>query len=177
MFRGSNARYRLISRTQIRKQNVYYHILISIRDIITVDFEGVAHMSIIFQELLRRFFSYECCTQLIKIVVCNSKVIRGDFVQVSETTKEVAQFSFRAPSDVPYKDMANHCEALQIGKQQIMSNFINSPLLIEDSSSSSSQDSAPAHDMLPHSCLRPGDSTVSCFHKRVPSFINNLSLC
>ncbi|KAH6824536.1 hypothetical protein C2S53_010350 [Perilla frutescens var. hirtella] len=78
---------------------------------------------------------------------------------VSETTKEVAQLSFSAPSDMPFKDMASHCEALQIGKQQIMSNFMGTPL-IEDSSSSCSQDSGQTHDMLPHSCLQLGDFTT-----------------
>ncbi|XP_057807732.1 protein SEMI-ROLLED LEAF 2-like [Salvia miltiorrhiza] len=78
---------------------------------------------------------------------------------VSETTKEVAQLSFKVPSDVPFKDMASHCEALQIGKQQIMSNFMGTPL-IEDNLSSCSQDSAQTHDMLPHSGLQPGDSTI-----------------
>ncbi|KAL1535056.1 protein SEMI-ROLLED LEAF 2-like [Salvia divinorum] len=78
---------------------------------------------------------------------------------VSETTKEVAQLSFKAPSDMPFKDMASHCEALQIGKQQIMSNFLGSPLT-EDRLSSCSQDSAQTHDMLPHSCLEPGDITM-----------------
>ncbi|KAG6408586.1 hypothetical protein SASPL_131602 [Salvia splendens] len=75
---------------------------------------------------------------------------------VSETTKEVAQLSFKAPSDMPFKDMASHCEALQIGKQQIMSNFLGNPLT-EDRLSSCSQDSAQTPDMSPHSCLEPGD--------------------
>ncbi|XP_042010353.1 protein SEMI-ROLLED LEAF 2-like [Salvia splendens] len=78
---------------------------------------------------------------------------------VSETTKEVAQLSFKAPSDMPFKDMASHCEALQIGKQQIMSNFLGSPLT-EDRLSSCSQDSAQTHDMSPQSCLEPGDATM-----------------
>lgn len=78
---------------------------------------------------------------------------------VSETTKEVVQLSFTAPSDVPFKDIASHCEALQIGKQQIMSNFMATPL-IEDNLSSCSQDSAQTHEMLPHSCLQSGDYTT-----------------
>ncbi|XP_047981589.1 protein SEMI-ROLLED LEAF 2-like [Salvia hispanica] len=78
---------------------------------------------------------------------------------VSETTKEVSQLSFKAPSDMPFKDMASHCEALQIGKQQIMSNFLGSPLT-EDRLSSCSQDSAQTHDVLPQSCLEPGDITM-----------------
>lgn len=78
---------------------------------------------------------------------------------VSETTKEVVQHSFMAPSDVPFKDMASHCEALQIGKQQIMSNFMATSL-IEDSLSSCSQDSDLPHDMVPHSGFQPGDFTT-----------------
>lgn len=84
---------------------------------------------------------------------------------MSETTKEVAQLSYKAPSDVPFKDMASHCEALQIGKQQIMSNFMGTSL-IEDSLSSCSQDSAQTQDMSPQSGLQPGGFTVSCSYKR-----------
>lgn len=116
---------------------------------------------------VRQFLHFAKC-----LLVKGLKVI---LIQVSETTKEVAQLSFRAPSDMPFKDMASHCEALQIGKQQIMSNFINTPLT-EDSSSSCSQDSGQAYDVLPHTCLHPGDSTVSCFYEQGPSFLNRLSL-
>ncbi|KAL7120531.1 hypothetical protein ACP275_02G128100 [Erythranthe tilingii] len=80
---------------------------------------------------------------------------------VSETTKEVVQLSSLTPSELPFKDMASHCEALQIGKHQVMSNFMAAPLLlIQDS-----QDITEAHDKQPSdddddACPQPGSFTI-----------------
>ncbi|KAL0397581.1 UNVERIFIED_CONTAM: protein SEMI-ROLLED LEAF 2 [Sesamum calycinum] len=67
--------------------------------------------------------------------------IRGGIAQVSETTKEVGQLSSLIPSDMPFKDMASQCEALQVGKQQVMSNFMAAPVIQDSSTSLCSQDS------------------------------------
>ncbi|RDX77904.1 Protein EFR3-like protein, partial [Mucuna pruriens] len=44
---------------------------------------------------------------------------------VSETTHQVGRISISTPFDMPYKEMALHCEALLVGKQQKMSTFMN----------------------------------------------------
>ncbi|KAK4414472.1 protein SEMI-ROLLED LEAF 2 [Sesamum alatum] len=62
---------------------------------------------------------------------------------VSETTKEVGQLASLVPSDMPFKDMASQCEALQIGKQQVMSNFMAS-------ASFCSQDSTQGKSSYPY---------------------------
>lgn len=46
-------------------------------------------------------------------------------VQVFDTAWQVGRFSVSTTSDVPFKEMANHCEALMMGKQQKMSVFTN----------------------------------------------------
>lgn len=46
-------------------------------------------------------------------------------VQVFDTAWKVGRFSVSTTSDVPFKEMANHCEALMMGKQQKMSVFAN----------------------------------------------------
>ncbi|RZB73636.1 uncharacterized protein LOC114378611 [Glycine soja] len=43
---------------------------------------------------------------------------------VSETTHQVGRISISTPFDMPYKEMALHCEALLMGKQQKMSTFM-----------------------------------------------------
>ncbi|XP_022869447.1 uncharacterized protein LOC111388865 isoform X2 [Olea europaea var. sylvestris] len=63
---------------------------------------------------------------------------------VSESTKQVGRFSVSDPSHMAYKDMASHCEALQIEKQQVMSNFMSSQLMQENPASLSCQDDAQA---------------------------------
>lgn len=45
-------------------------------------------------------------------------------LQVSETTHQVGRMSISTPFDMPYKEMALHCEALLVGKQQKMSTFM-----------------------------------------------------
>ncbi|KAL9296099.1 hypothetical protein ACSQ67_021995 [Phaseolus vulgaris] len=44
---------------------------------------------------------------------------------VSETTHQVGRISISTPFDMPYKEMAHHCEALLVGKQQKMSTFLS----------------------------------------------------
>ncbi|KAL0429255.1 UNVERIFIED_CONTAM: protein SEMI-ROLLED LEAF 2 [Sesamum radiatum] len=80
---------------------------------------------------------------------------------VSETTKEVGQLSSLIPSDMPFKDMASQCEALQIGKQQVMSNFMATPVIEDSSTSLCSQDSTQAHNTPSYSDLQPGYFTTS----------------
>lgn len=46
--------------------------------------------------------------------------------QVSETTHQVGRISVSTTPDVPYREMASHCEALLMGKQQKMSGLISS---------------------------------------------------
>ncbi|KAL3815091.1 hypothetical protein ACJIZ3_016359 [Penstemon smallii] len=76
---------------------------------------------------------------------------------VSETTKEVGQFSVLTPSDLPFKDMANHCEALQMGKQQVMSNFMAAQMIQQSSASFRIQDNFPtAHHKPSYSHPEPG---------------------
>ncbi|TKY67979.1 EFR3-like B [Spatholobus suberectus] len=43
---------------------------------------------------------------------------------VLETTHQVGRISISTPFDMPYKEMALHCEALLVGKQQKMSTFM-----------------------------------------------------
>uniref|UniRef100_A0A7N0VBA1 ARM repeat superfamily protein n=1 Tax=Kalanchoe fedtschenkoi TaxID=63787 RepID=A0A7N0VBA1_KALFE len=44
---------------------------------------------------------------------------------VGESTHHVGRISVSSPPDMSYKDIASHCEALLVGKQQKMSNFIS----------------------------------------------------
>ena len=46
-------------------------------------------------------------------------------MQVSDTTHQVGRVSVSTPFDMPYKEMALHCEALLMGKQQKMSTFMS----------------------------------------------------
>ena len=48
---------------------------------------------------------------------------------VSETTNHVGRISVSTPSNMPYKEMALHCEALLAGKQQKISTFMGAPPL------------------------------------------------
>ncbi|KAJ7982225.1 ARM repeat superfamily protein [Quillaja saponaria] len=43
---------------------------------------------------------------------------------VLETTNQVGRSSLSTPSDMPYREMAGHCEALLMGKQQKLSSFM-----------------------------------------------------
>lgn len=50
-----------------------------------------------------------------KMIIC---------VQVLETTQNVGRISVSTPSNMPYKEMALHCENLLVGKQQKISTFM-----------------------------------------------------
>ncbi|KAL2461240.1 Uncharacterized protein Adt_44660 [Abeliophyllum distichum] len=65
---------------------------------------------------------------------------------VSESTKQVGRCSVSDPSHMPYNDMASHCEALQIEKQHVMSNFMSAQLIREDPVSFSCQDDTLAYN-------------------------------
>lgn len=45
-------------------------------------------------------------------------------LQVLETTHQVGRISVSTPSNMPYKEMALHCEALLVGKHQKISTFM-----------------------------------------------------
>ncbi|KAL6562873.1 hypothetical protein OROHE_005460 [Orobanche hederae] len=77
---------------------------------------------------------------------------------VTETTKEVGQNLSLTPSDMAFKDMASHCEALQVGKQQAMSNF-GVTSLIRDSYSSQ-DNNVQSHDNPSYSIIQPGYFTT-----------------
>lgn len=69
---------------------------------------------------------------------------------VSETTKEVVRLSVSTPSDLPFKDMANQCESLQIAKHQVMSNITSAQLFQEISATFTSQ--APSSAIVAMPC-------------------------
>lgn len=46
-------------------------------------------------------------------------------MQVLETAWQPGRFSVSTTPDVPFKEMASHCEALLMGKQQKMSVFMS----------------------------------------------------
>ncbi|KAL6569925.1 hypothetical protein OROMI_014439 [Orobanche minor] len=77
---------------------------------------------------------------------------------VTETTKEVGQNLSLTPSDMAFKDMASHCEALQVGKQQAISNF-GVTSLIRDSYSSQ-DNNVQSHDNPSYSIIQPGYFTT-----------------
>lgn len=52
-------------------------------------------------------------------------------MQVLETAGQVGRISVSAP-DVPYREMANHCESLRAGKQEKMSVFMNTQVKQEN---------------------------------------------
>ncbi|KAL6981194.1 hypothetical protein U1Q18_022825 [Sarracenia purpurea var. burkii] len=59
---------------------------------------------------------------------------------VLETSGQVGRSSISTASDMPYKEMASHCEGFQMGKQQKMSDFMSSQLTQEN------EVSRPCHD-------------------------------
>ncbi|KAF8396143.1 hypothetical protein HHK36_017756 [Tetracentron sinense] len=61
-------------------------------------------------------------------------------LKVLETACQVGRFSVSTTSDMPYKEMASHCEALLMGKQQKMSTFMSALQKQENLISFSSQD-------------------------------------
>lgn len=51
--------------------------------------------------------------------------------QVSETTNQVGRFSISTANDMPYMEMAGHCEALSAGKQKKMSALMSQQSVIK----------------------------------------------
>jgi len=54
-------------------------------------------------------------------------------LQVLETTHHVGRISVSTPSNMPYKEMALHCENLLAGKQQKISTFMGAHSLLANS--------------------------------------------
>ena len=77
-------------------------------------------------------------------------------MQVLETSSQVGRVSISADSDLPYKEMASHCEALQMGKQQKMLDFMSSQLIQESVASHSCHDLNQAMHMASYSQVGPG---------------------
>uniref|UniRef100_A0A2N9G7V7 Uncharacterized protein n=1 Tax=Fagus sylvatica TaxID=28930 RepID=A0A2N9G7V7_FAGSY len=91
---------------------------------------------------------------------------------VLETAHQVGRNSVSTAPDVPYKEMARHCEALLMGKQQKMSNAGN-PFLDESFVSNSGQQSpdpvpmpcATEYQHYPHFFRLPASSPYDNFLK------------
>lgn len=77
-------------------------------------------------------------------------------MQVVETSHQVGRTSVSTPNDMPYKEMAGHCEALRMGKQQKLSTFMAVQQRQENSISHSSQDSNQEKKMVPSSTVSLG---------------------
>lgn len=71
-----------------------------------------------------------------------------------ETTNQVGRFSFSNPNDMTYKEMAGHCEALLVGKQQKMSTFM-SPQQVQESLVSISYHDYHGQELPPYSPVQP----------------------
>ncbi|PSS09982.1 hypothetical protein CEY00_Acc17070 [Actinidia chinensis var. chinensis] len=70
---------------------------------------------------------------------------------VLETSSQVGRVSISADSDLPYKEMASHCEALQMGKQRKMLAFMSSQQVQESVASHSCHDLNQAMHMASYS--------------------------
>ncbi|GFZ02679.1 Uncharacterized protein Acr_15g0012870 [Actinidia rufa] len=70
---------------------------------------------------------------------------------VLETSSQVGRVSISADSDLPYKEMASHCEALQMGKQRKMLAFMSSQQVQESVASHSCHDLNQAMYMASYS--------------------------
>nr|POF18847.1 protein efr3 like b [Quercus suber] len=102
---------------------------------------------------------------------------------VLETTNQVGRFSFSNPNDMTYKEMAGHCEALLVGKQQKMSTFM-SPQQVQESLVSISHHDYHGKELPPYSPVQPVfplggnpflDSNMGASHN--PSIANGPMLC
>lgn len=70
-------------------------------------------------------------------------------MQVVETSHQVGRTSVSTPNDMPYMEMAGHCEALRMGKQQKLSTFMAVQHRQENSTSYSSHDSDLGKEIVP----------------------------
>ncbi|XP_050283828.1 protein SEMI-ROLLED LEAF 2-like isoform X2 [Quercus robur] len=102
---------------------------------------------------------------------------------VLETTNQVGRFSFSNPNDMTYKEMAGHCEALLVGKQQKMSTFMSPQQVQESLVSISSHDYhgkelplySPVHPVFPLGGNPFLDSNMGASHN--PPIGNGPMLC
>ncbi|KAK4798786.1 hypothetical protein SAY86_031112 [Trapa natans] len=93
---------------------------------------------------------------------------------VLETAHQVGRMSVSTAPDVPYKDMARHCEALLVGKQQKMLNLVSIPQRQESLMTIPLQNDSslyPVHTDFHRSVNRSHDCTPS---RRSPSKLSPL---
>ncbi|XP_022732999.1 uncharacterized protein LOC111287061 isoform X2 [Durio zibethinus] len=88
---------------------------------------------------------------------------------LSETTHQVGRSSFSTPPDMPYSEMAGHCEALLVGKQQKMSAVMSAQQNQE------SLVSISAKEVQPHSHVESGSLKVKMM--RMKWLLKTLHLC
>uniref|UniRef100_A0A2N9F017 Uncharacterized protein n=1 Tax=Fagus sylvatica TaxID=28930 RepID=A0A2N9F017_FAGSY len=74
---------------------------------------------------------------------------------VLETTHQVGRFSVSNATDMTYKEMAGHCEALLVGKQQKMSTFLTAQQAQESLVSFSSHDYNQGKELASYSPVQP----------------------
>lgn len=82
--------------------------------------------------------------------------VASEMMQVLATSNQVGRSSVSTASDMPYKEMASHCEALQMGKQQKMSDVINSQQIQGSAVSYSCHDFDQAKHVPSYSQVVPG---------------------
>ena len=87
-----------------------------------------------------------------------------------ETTHQVGRFSVSNATDMTYKEMAGHCEALLVGKQQKMSTFLTAQQAQESLVSFSSHDYNQGKELASYSPVQPVSPLV------LPDFIIYLIL-
>ncbi|XP_026427027.1 uncharacterized protein LOC113323013 isoform X3 [Papaver somniferum] len=80
---------------------------------------------------------------------------------VYETSYQVGRFSVTTTPDIPYKDMALHCETLLMGKQQKMSFFMTAQQKQENSMEESLHDNSNKPATLPSDPGFPTNSSSS----------------
>lgn len=81
-------------------------------------------------------------------------------MQVSDTTLQVGRLSV-STSDMTYKDMAGHCEALQAGKQEKMSHLMIAQASRENPFDFYGQDYIQANMKPSYSCVDMKSTPVS----------------
>lgn len=80
-------------------------------------------------------------------------------LQVVETTNQVGRLSVSTAHDMPYKEMAGHCEALRKVKQQKLSTFMGQQRP-DNLITYSSHDSNQEKEIVSSSIVQPGFPTV-----------------
>ncbi|KAI8545848.1 hypothetical protein RHMOL_Rhmol07G0069700 [Rhododendron molle] len=92
------------------------------------------------------------------LTVGNSNLLSVDqfLDSVLATSNQVGRSSVSTASDMPYKEMASHCEALQMGKQQKMSDVIDSQQIQGSAVSYSCHDFDQAKHVPSYSQVVPG---------------------